>query len=51
MVEIKIGVLLSQCLGRRTGECKRLVSEIKAWEKQRNDSGAHVKWMFTTVCA
>ena len=48
MVEIEIGVLRSQCLDRRIGERKRLVSEVKAWEKQRNDSGARVKWMFTT---
>jgi transposase len=48
MVEIEIGVLRSQCLERRIGERKRLVSEIKAWEKKRNDSGARVEWMFTT---
>jgi transposase len=48
MVEIEIGVLRSQCMDRRIGERKRLVSEIKAWEKQRNASGARVKWMFTT---
>jgi hypothetical protein len=48
MVEIEIGVLRSQCLDRRIGERKRLVSEIKAWEKKRNDSGARVEWMFTT---
>jgi transposase len=48
MVEIEIGVLRSQCLDRRIGERKRLVSEIKAWEKQRNDRGARIKWMFTT---
>jgi transposase len=48
MVEIEIGVLRSQCLDRRLGERKHLVREIKAWEKQRNDSGARVKWMFTT---
>ena len=48
MVEIEIGVLRSQCMDRRIGERKRLVSEIKAWEKQRNESGACVKWMFTT---
>ena len=47
MVEIEIGVLRSQCLDRRIGERKRLVSEIKAWEKKRNDSGARVEWMFT----
>jgi uncharacterized membrane protein len=48
MVEIEIGVLRSQCLDRRIGERKRLEKEIKAWEKQRNESGARVKWMFTT---
>jgi transposase len=48
MVEIEIGVLRGQCLDRRIGERKRLVSEIKAWEKQRNDSGVRVEWMFTT---
>ncbi len=47
MVEIEIGVLRSQCLYRRIGERKRLVLEIKGGEKQRNDSSARVKWMFT----
>ena len=27
---------------------KRLVSEIAAWERQRNAAGARIKWMFTT---
>jgi hypothetical protein len=27
---------------------QRLVSEVKVWEKQRNDTGERVKWMFTT---
>ena len=30
------------------GERNVLVSEIKAWEQQRNSSGARVKWKFTT---
>ncbi len=47
MVEIEIGVLRSQCLGRRIATRKRLVSEIAAWERQRNHSGARIKWMFT----
>jgi hypothetical protein len=25
-----------------------MVTEIAAWEQQRNASGARVKWMFTT---
>ena len=48
MVEIEIGVLRSQCLDRRIGERDRLVSEIAAWERQRNATGARVNWMFTT---
>ncbi len=48
MVEIEIGVLRCQCLDRRIGERKRIVSEIATWERQRNAEGARVKWMFTT---
>jgi transposase len=48
MVEIEIGVLRGQCLGRRIGERDRLVSEIAAWEKQRNLDGNRINWMFTT---
>ena len=48
MVEIEIGVLRGQCLDRQIGERERLVAEIKAWENQRNESGARIKWMFTT---
>jgi transposase len=48
MVEIEIGVLRSQCLDRRIDNKKRIVTEIAAWERQRNASGARIKWMFTT---
>ena len=48
MVEIEIGVLRGQCLDRRIDNPKRLVSEIAAWERQRNAAGARIKWMFTT---
>jgi len=48
MVEIEIGVLRGQCLDRRIATAERLVSEITAWERQRNATRAHVKWMFTT---
>jgi transposase len=47
MVEIEIGVLRGQCLDRRIETHQQLVSEIAAWERQRNASGARVKWMFT----
>ena len=48
MVEIEIGVLRGQCLDRRIGDRNQLVSEIAAWERQRNATAARVKWMFTT---
>jgi transposase len=48
MVEIEIGVLRGQCLDRRIGDRNQLVSEIAAWERQRNATADRVKWMFTT---
>ena len=48
MVEIEIGVLRGQCLNRRIGERQTLVAEVKAWQHQRNASGARINWMFTT---
>jgi transposase len=48
MVEIEIGVLRSQCLDRRIADRQQLVSEIEAWEHQRNAAAARIKWMFTT---
>jgi len=48
MVEIEIGVLRNQCLDRRIAAKEHLVSEIAAWERQRNAARARIKWMFTT---
>jgi hypothetical protein len=48
MAELEIGVLRGQCLSRRIGERSKLVSEIAAWQKQRNNTKARIKWMFTT---
>jgi hypothetical protein len=48
MVEIEIGVLRRQCLDRRIGDRQQLVTEITAWEDQRNAAAARVRWMFTT---
>jgi hypothetical protein len=42
MVEIEIGVLRGQCLDRRIATPERLVSEITAWERQRNVTRAQV---------
>jgi hypothetical protein len=48
MAELEIGVLRGQCLSRRIGEHKKLVSEIAAWERQHNKAKARIKWMFNT---
>ena len=48
MVEIEIGVLRSQCLDRRIDDKHKLISEVAAWERQRNDAQARITWMFTT---
>jgi hypothetical protein len=47
MVEIEIGVLRSQCLDRRIESRERLIAEIAAWQRQRNQSGARINWMFS----
>jgi hypothetical protein len=47
MVEIEIGVLRSQCFDRRIEGRELLESEIAAWERSRNESGARIRWMFT----
>ena len=51
MVQIEIGALRSQCLNRPVGERETLITEINAWNSQRNASGARIKWMFTTARA
>lgn len=48
MVEIEIGVLQGQCLGRRIDNPEALKSEIAAWQRQRNKARARINWMFTT---
>ena len=48
MVAIEIGVLRGQCLDRRIADRHQLVAEIAAWQRQRNDAGARINWMFTT---
>jgi hypothetical protein len=47
MVEIEIGVMVSQCLDRRIPDKATLVSEVSAWERRRNAEKARINWMFT----
>jgi transposase len=47
MVEIEIGVMVTQCLDRRIPDMKILIGEVAAWERRRNTEGARIQWMFT----
>lgn len=47
MVEIEIGVMVSQCLDRRIPTTAKLISKVKAWERRRNREKARIKWRFT----
>jgi hypothetical protein len=48
MAEIELNVLANQCLDRRIGPKERLISEIRAWQVQRNRKAASTDWRFTT---
>jgi transposase len=47
MVEIEIGVLVSQCLDRRIPDKATLVREVAIWEQRRNRERAQIEWLFT----
>jgi hypothetical protein len=47
MAEIEIGIMDRQCTGRRIGRAAVLESELRAWEKRRNDEGRGIEWKFT----
>ena len=49
MVEIEIGVMARQCLGRRIPDQSVLQRETAAWQAQRNRGGIRVDWRFTTA--
>ena len=51
MVEIEISVLSKQCLDRRIPNISALASEIQAWCKTRNESGARIRWLFDVTRA
>jgi transposase len=51
MVETELAVLSNQCLHRRIAEMETLRREIDAWEQERNQRKATVKWQFKTTDA
>jgi len=51
MAEIELGILIRQCLNRRIAEKVTLVSEVKAWQDDRNAKVVKVDWRFTAADA
>lgn len=48
MAEIEFSVLRRQCLSRRISDQETLKREVQAWQDQRNQQRATVKWWFRT---
>ena len=51
IAETELSVLSRQCLDRRIATKEDLVSEVLAWEQERNSSTVGVEWQFTTADA
>ena len=51
MAEIELNVMTRQCLSRRIDSIERLRSELAAWEVERNQELAKIKWHFQTADA
>lgn len=51
MAEIEISVLCRQCLRIHMDDKQHLISEVSAWEKERNENAFRVDWQFTTADA
>jgi hypothetical protein len=51
MAEIEIGVLSRQCLSQHIESKEQMISEVGAWQQQRNYAEATVDWQFTTADA
>ena len=48
LAESELGILSSQCLDRRIPDKHTLISEIAAWEHDRNANHTKANWHFTT---
>jgi hypothetical protein len=51
IAEIELNVLANQCLDRRIADKRFLISEVAAWQHDRNQHAVSVNWRFTTADA
>jgi len=47
MAEIELNVLMGQCLNRRIDKIEIMKQGVEAWEQDRNNKEATIKWQFT----
>ena len=48
MAEIELNILKNQCLNRRIPDIEKVKSEVKAWQKARNNKESKINWQFTS---
>lgn len=51
VAELELSHLSRQCLARRIEDQAKLIKEVAAWERQRNQKEVKVNWQFTTETA
>ena len=47
MAEIELYILNHQCLNRYISDKDRIIQEVNAWQKQRNNKEVKINWQFT----
>lgn len=48
MAEIELNVLMNQCLNQRIDTIEEIRQQVCAWQKDRNNQNAQIKWRFST---
>ncbi len=48
MAEIELNVLIKQCLDRRIDSLNEMQTEVRAWQKRRDNVKSKIDWQFTS---
>jgi len=48
LAEIKLNVLMGQCLAGRIPTFEKVEAKVKAWQEARNAKNAKINWQFRT---
>jgi hypothetical protein len=48
MAEIELNVLMGQCLNRRIDSINTIQQQVEAWQNDRNNKKATIRWRFST---